>query len=117
MNAPLELPPWMTEKLAKIAATFDDDERFWSSEQEEVSILTAAIRNFPEEAKILPADFRERVARGKPRELPPLERSAIILTAYDWRNVCDVWKGATLEDKIAAQFGALAFALQQGGAE
>ena len=108
------LPAWMTEKLVKIAATMDD---IWGFEQREITILASEIKSFPDEAKILPADFREKVVRGKPRELEPLERAAVIIVAYDWRAICDVWQGAAIEEKILAQFGALAFALRQGGAE
>lgn len=106
------LPQWMAEKLAKIAATMDD---IWGFEQEEVSILAAAIRNFPDEARVLPGVFREKVQRQKPREMDPFERAVVILVAYDWHDICDAWQGAAIEEKALAQFAALAFALRQGG--
>ncbi len=111
MNTTLDLPEWMIEKLSKIAAMMD----VWNLEQEFVSILAAEIRNYTELAKILPNDFCTKVLAQKPRELEPIERAAIIITAYDWQSVCDVWAPSTTEEKIAAQFGALAFALRQGG--
>jgi hypothetical protein len=108
-----ELPEWAVEKLAKIAATID----IWTFEQESVVILAAEIRNYPELAKALPNDFCNKVQVQKPRELEPIERAAVILVAYDWKAVCDVWQGTDLAEKVAAQLGALAFALAQGAPE
>ncbi|SLM18281.1 hypothetical protein SPIRO4BDMA_40853 [uncultured spirochete] len=111
MNIIPQLPDWMTEKLGKIAATTD----IWALEQESITILASEIRTFPELAEIFPKTFRTKVQHGKPRELEPLERASIIIAAYDWQAVLDLWKGSTIEEKVAAKFGALAFALRQGG--
>jgi hypothetical protein len=111
MNAPLELPEWMGEKLAKIAVKID----IWTFES--IAILAPEIRTFPELSKVLPNDFCSKVQAQKPRELEPTERAAIIITAYDWQQICDIWHDTELTEKVAAQFGALAFALAQGGPE
>lgn len=108
----VNVPDWMTEKLAKIAAKTD----IWTFEQEAAVILGSEIRCFPKHAQVLPDAFRQKALTGKPRELEPLERAAVIVAAYDWRSVCDLWDGAPLEEKVAAQFDALVFALRQGGA-
>ncbi len=112
MKAPLELSEWMSKKLAEIAAKID----IWTFEQESISIFAAEIRNYSELTKALPHDFCSKIQAQKPRELEPTERAAITVTASDWQAVCDVWAPCTTEEKVAAQFYALAFALRQGGA-
>ncbi|HOE98382.1 MAG: hypothetical protein KBB90_01410 [Spirochaetia bacterium] len=105
----VKLPEWIIEKLAKIAARTD----IWQLEQEEIAILAAEIRNFPESAKILSADFRQKVQAEKPRELEPIERAAIIIIAWDWRDVADIYRNCSLMEKVTARLDALAFVLRK----
>ena len=106
----VKLPEWIIEKLAKIAARTD----IWQLEQEEIAILAAEIRNFPESAKILSADFRQKVQAEKPRELEPIERAAIIIIAWCWRrNVTDIYRNCSLMEKVTARLDALAFVLRK----
>jgi len=110
----VRLPAWLAEKLGRIAARRD----IWQFEQEEVSFLSESIRLFPDIAAILPEEFRKRAIRGVPRDLTPYERAAIIFVADCWREeVCDLWKGCTLEAKITARLEVLAGLLREGGTE
>jgi hypothetical protein len=110
----VRLPAWLAEKLGRIAARRD----IWQFEQEEVSFLSESIRLFPDIAAILPDEFRKRAIRGVPRDLTPYERAAIIFVADCWREeVCDLWKGCTLEAKITARLEVLAGLLREGGTE
>jgi hypothetical protein len=110
MTSSKQLPQWMMERLSRIATEID----IWTFEQETISILATEIRNYSYLAEFLPIDFREKVKAQKPRELSFVKRASIIITAYDWKAVCDVWKSCTIEEKVAAQFNTLSFALQQG---
>ncbi len=109
----VRLPAWLAEKLGRIAVRRD----IWQFEQEEVILLAESIRLFPDIAAILPEDFRNRASKGVPRDLTPYERAAIIFVADCWREeVCDIWAGCTLEEKIRARLEALAGLLREGGA-
>ena len=86
----------------------------WQFEQEEGSACES-IRLF--HAAILPEDFRNRASKGIPRELTPYERVAVLYVADCWRKeVCDIWEGCTLEEKIRARLEALMELLREGGA-
>lgn len=109
MTSSKQLPQWMMERLSKIATEID----IWTFEQEAISILATEIRNYSYLAESLPIDFREKVKAQKPRELSFIARASIIMMAYDWRAICDVWESCTIEEKVAAQFNTLSFALRQ----
>ena len=107
----LDLPSWMAEKLASIAARVD----VWQLEQEQNAILASMLRCYPKQAEKLPNSFRDKIILQKPRELEPLHRASVIIAAYDWKDVADVFGEATPEEKAAATFDALSFALREGG--
>ena len=111
MNTLRELPAWMIEKLAKIAAVTD----IWQLEQEELIILAAIFRTLPETAQMLSEAFCAKVSAGKPRELEPLERAAIAIEAYDWRNVAHFYIDASVSEKGQAKVEVLASLLRNGG--
>jgi len=109
----VKLPAWLVEKLGRIAVRRD----IWQFEQEEAILLAESIRLFPDIAAILPEDFRNRASKGIPRELTPYERAAVLYVADCWREeVCDIWEGCTLEEKIRARLEALMELLREGGA-
>lgn len=82
MKAPLLLPDWIVEKLAKIAAES---------------------RCFLVHASVLRSDFSEKVKQQSPRGLDSLHAAALIFCAYDWPKIADCFQEAATASGLSSK--------------
>jgi hypothetical protein len=97
------IPLWMRDRLAKISEKTD----IAVLEQQELTILAHILHAWPEYERLLPTSFCKKLQQhGK---LEPLERAAVIITAYDYGV-----KNASTEARIRYRLEILAAVLQGG---